>query len=425
MHEPADPSQGRGQQVPLHHRGRAARQAAPERAPSRASRRAAASPRASPCRKSLAEAVSWEVARTKPPAPRPPSARGVGAVPVVVLGVTGCIGGLQGLRGAARAAEARRGRARGDDAATRRASSRPMTFEALSRHPVFVDQFALGEDGDIRHISLADAADLLLVAPATANTLGKFAHGIADDALSHALPRDARAGAGRAGHERQHVRPPRGAGEPRHAARARRGRRRAGLGLPGLRLAGQGPAGRGARRSWRRRSPCSRAARDLAGETVLVTAGPDRRGHRPGALRVEPLDRADGLPAGRGRPRPRAPASCSSPVRPRCRRRAGVTLVAVRSAEEMQRAVAAHAGVGEPTSWPWRPRCPTTARRTVAPAKVKKTDGPAAAGAGAHARHPARRWARRRARGSWSASPRRRRTWSRTRARSARRRTST
>jgi phosphopantothenoylcysteine decarboxylase/phosphopantothenate--cysteine ligase len=59
-----------------------------------------------------------------------------------------------------------------------------MTFEALSRHPVFIDQFALGAEGDIRHISLADAADLLLVAPATANTLGKFARGIADDALS-------------------------------------------------------------------------------------------------------------------------------------------------------------------------------------------------------------------------------------------------
>jgi len=59
-----------------------------------------------------------------------------------------------------------------------------LTFEALSRHPVFVDQFALGAEGDIRHISLADAADLLIVVPATANTLGKFARGIADDALS-------------------------------------------------------------------------------------------------------------------------------------------------------------------------------------------------------------------------------------------------
>jgi phosphopantothenoylcysteine decarboxylase/phosphopantothenate--cysteine ligase len=49
---------------------------------------------------------------------------------------------------------------------------------------VFLDQFALGAEGDIRHISLADAAQLLLVAPATANVLGKFARGIADDALT-------------------------------------------------------------------------------------------------------------------------------------------------------------------------------------------------------------------------------------------------
>ena len=60
----------------------------------------------------------------------------------------------------------------------------PMTFEALSRHSVFLDQFALGAEGDLRHISLADAAQLLLVAPATANVLGKFARGIADDALT-------------------------------------------------------------------------------------------------------------------------------------------------------------------------------------------------------------------------------------------------
>ncbi len=59
-----------------------------------------------------------------------------------------------------------------------------MTFEALSRHPVFIDQFALGDEADIRHVSLADKADLLLVAPATANTIGKLARGIADDALS-------------------------------------------------------------------------------------------------------------------------------------------------------------------------------------------------------------------------------------------------
>jgi phosphopantothenoylcysteine decarboxylase / phosphopantothenate---cysteine ligase len=104
-------------------------------------------------------------------------------MPVVVLGVTGCIG-------AYKAAEVLRELQKRSvdvhvvmtEAATRFVS--PMTMEALSRHPVFLDQFALGEQGDIRHISLADAAELLLVAPATANSIGKFARGIADDALS-------------------------------------------------------------------------------------------------------------------------------------------------------------------------------------------------------------------------------------------------
>jgi len=104
-------------------------------------------------------------------------------LPTVVLGVTGCIG-------AYKAAEVLRELQRRDvdvhvvmtANATRFVGA--MTFEALSRHPVFVDQFALGDEGDIRHISLADGADLLLVAPATANTIGKFARGIADDALS-------------------------------------------------------------------------------------------------------------------------------------------------------------------------------------------------------------------------------------------------
>ena len=101
----------------------------------------------------------------------------------VVLGVTGCIG-------AYKACEVLRELQKRSvdvhvvmtEAATRFVS--PLTFEALSHHPVFVDQWALGGDSDIRHISLGDAATLLLVAPATANTLGKFARGIADDALS-------------------------------------------------------------------------------------------------------------------------------------------------------------------------------------------------------------------------------------------------
>ncbi|HJS57728.1 MAG TPA: bifunctional phosphopantothenoylcysteine decarboxylase/phosphopantothenate--cysteine ligase CoaBC [Vicinamibacteria bacterium] len=101
----------------------------------------------------------------------------------VVLGVTGCIGAYKACE------VLRELQKRGVDVhvvMTQNAARfvSPMTFEALSRHPVFLDQFALGMEGDIRHISLADSADLLLVAPATANCLGKFARGIADDALS-------------------------------------------------------------------------------------------------------------------------------------------------------------------------------------------------------------------------------------------------
>lgn len=104
-------------------------------------------------------------------------------MPTVVLGVTGCIG-------AYKACEVLRELQRHDvdvhvvmtSHATRFVA--PMTFEALSRHAVFVDQFELGASGEIRHVGLADAADLLLVAPATANVIGKFARGIADDALT-------------------------------------------------------------------------------------------------------------------------------------------------------------------------------------------------------------------------------------------------
>ncbi len=59
-----------------------------------------------------------------------------------------------------------------------------VTFEAITRHPVITDQYARGLNADIEHIALASNAALLLVVPATANVIGKFAHGIADDFLS-------------------------------------------------------------------------------------------------------------------------------------------------------------------------------------------------------------------------------------------------
>jgi phosphopantothenoylcysteine decarboxylase/phosphopantothenate--cysteine ligase len=262
-------------------------------------------------------------------------------VPVVVLGVTGCIG-------AYKACEVLRELQRRDvdvrvvmtAAATRFVT--PMTFEALSRHPVFHDQWALGASGDIRHISLADEADLLLVAPATANILGKFARGIADDALS-TLYLATRAPA--------LVAPAMNVNMLEHPAvrenlailRAR------GVGVvePGSGYLACGWLGKGRLAEAGEIVDAALAAlarrRDLEGETVLVSAGPT----------VEDIDpvrfvsnRSSGKMGYRlaeaARDRGATVVLVSGPTGLAAPH--GVEVVAVRSAEEMQRAVADRVG---------------------------------------------------------------------------------
>jgi phosphopantothenoylcysteine decarboxylase / phosphopantothenate---cysteine ligase len=102
---------------------------------------------------------------------------------LIALGVTGGIG-------AYKAVEVVRGlQKHGHDvvAIMTRSARRfvaPLTFEAITRRPVISDQWTPGANADIEHISIASTIDLLLVAPATANVIGKFANGIADDFLS-------------------------------------------------------------------------------------------------------------------------------------------------------------------------------------------------------------------------------------------------
>lgn len=62
-----------------------------------------------------------------------------------------------------------------------------LTFQALSRNDVFIDTFDEKNPQVIAHIDLADWADLILVAPATANTIGKLACGIADNMITTTL----------------------------------------------------------------------------------------------------------------------------------------------------------------------------------------------------------------------------------------------
>ena len=236
-----------------------------------------------------------------------------------------------------------------------------MTFEAITRRPVITSQWRPGMNADIEHIAIADGIDLLLVAPCTANVIGKFANGIADDFLS-SLYLATRAPVLLA--------PAMNSNMLAHEAVqrnlqtlgcARRPLRRAGRGLPGVRLDRQGTARRA--RCHRR---CGRLCAAVAGRLApswparaRVTRA-DLRGHRSGAV-SSATDRAAGW---------------DSRLRRGARGAARVTLVAgptrvepppvdevvrVRSAAEMHEAVMHRAA--SPTSSSWPPRWPITRRR--------------------------------------------------------------
>ena len=102
---------------------------------------------------------------------------------LVALGVTGGIG-------AYKAVEVCRGlQQQGHDvvAVMTRSAARfvgPVTFEAITRRPVITSQWKPGLNADVGHIAIADEIALLLVAPCTANVIGKCAGGIADDFLT-------------------------------------------------------------------------------------------------------------------------------------------------------------------------------------------------------------------------------------------------
>ncbi len=63
----------------------------------------------------------------------------------------------------------------------------PLTFQTLTARPVYSETFTLLSTSDIQHTSLSDRAQLVIVAPATANVIGKYANGIADDLLTTTL----------------------------------------------------------------------------------------------------------------------------------------------------------------------------------------------------------------------------------------------
>src|SRR5579872_4078338 len=63
----------------------------------------------------------------------------------------------------------------------------PLTLQTLSMNPVATETFSLTQESEIGHIRLADTADAIVIAPATADIIAKAAHGLADDLLSTVL----------------------------------------------------------------------------------------------------------------------------------------------------------------------------------------------------------------------------------------------
>jgi phosphopantothenoylcysteine decarboxylase / phosphopantothenate---cysteine ligase len=101
----------------------------------------------------------------------------------IVLGVCG---GIAAYKAADLTSKLQQAGALVDVVLTERAAEfvRPLTFSALSHRPVYADLWEPTGEAAARHIELGTSADLLLIAPATANSIARLAHGLADDMLS-------------------------------------------------------------------------------------------------------------------------------------------------------------------------------------------------------------------------------------------------
>jgi phosphopantothenoylcysteine decarboxylase/phosphopantothenate--cysteine ligase len=212
----------------------------------------------------------------------------------------------------------------------------PLTMQALSGHPVGTDVFSCSEEAEIGHIRLADEADVVVVAPATANAIAKMAHGLADDLLGTVLL---------ATRAPVVVAPAMNVNMWRHAATRANV---AALAERGVTLVGpeRGELACGWEGEGRMAAPAAvleavaraAGAADLAGEHVLVSAGPTREAIDPIRFLSNRSTGRMGHAVARAAQRRGArvtlvtgPTELPAPD--------GVTVVSVASAAEMQRAM--------------------------------------------------------------------------------------
>lgn len=254
----------------------------------------------------------------------------------------------------------------------------PLTFQALSHLPVYTDTFTEPDPHVISHIELADKADLVLVAPATANIIGKMANGIADDMLTTTIL---------ATKAPVMVAPAMNVNMYGHPAVAANMDKLTDYGYhfvePGVGLLACGWIGKGrlaepeeiveAAAAFFEKKQVPEQTQDLAGKHVLVTAGPTRE-------KIDPIRYITNHASGKmgyaiaeaARDRGAKVTLVSGPTS--LERPAGVEFVAVESVQEMFDAVMQHLSesdivIKSAAVSDYRPK-------TVQEHKMKKGDGP-------------------------------------------------
>ena len=157
----------------------------------------------------------------------------------------------------------------------------PLSAATLSGQAVRDDLFSLTDEAAIGHIELSRAADLIVVAPASANILARMAGGLADDLATTAVAGDRQTRARRPGDERQDVAAPGDPPQPRAPQGRRRSVRRPRIGADGVRRI----------RSW----PHGRAAGDRRGDRAGVGRRSGVQSFAPSSASVIRVRSADGM----------------------------------------------------------------------------------------------------------------------------------
>ena len=241
----------------------------------------------------------------------------------------------------------------------------PLTFQAVTGRPVRDNLWDTAAEAAMGHIELARWADLVLIAPASAGLLARLATGQADDLLTTlCLATAAPVAVAPAMNRLMWANAATQANVATLQGRAVRvlgpaaGAQACGETGPGRMLEPLEIAAAIA--------PLLTATGPFSGRRVLLTAGPDARAHRSGALPQQSQLRQDGLRASRRRCRKPAPKWCWWPARLRWPTPGGVRRIDVESAEQMLAAVQREIPGSAASSSPPRP-WPTTARRRSPP----------------------------------------------------------